>query len=251
MTRRFRALQNTAFFGLASLCACGGSGSSLGSSPAGSPSPTPGPTATQVPAAPPTAMPTSAGNVPTTACHVLAEPLPATYTSITTFGTVSGSTYTQYPGAGSGAWQAITYAAPSPGPSAEPTTTPVPAPTPTPVNYIEYSGTYKVPGFSGAGVNGPYTTGTTTGCFLLVATQDGEPVAPGDAYNSYAIGFPGFSSATGVTQTNLASGNITSFTVTNLSPFSGDATFVLDSDAIGTAKITGSSYVTFARARRL
>lgn len=189
-----------------------------------SPSPKPTPTATATPIPTPTVTPTT---LPL-ACSAPAAAIPGTYTSILALGNVSGTTFTA--SAGTSLWtrQHYTAATPAPTPSISPTTLPStsPSPSPTPQPVYVYEGTYKVV-VSGAT--------ETNGCAILVTSQDGAPLS-GTAYNGENLDDPNF--AQPVNGTFVASGSVSSMTISNLSANGGTGSFTLSDNSTGTVTLT-------------
>jgi hypothetical protein len=248
--------------------------------------PTPVKTGTSAPTAKPTSTlrptPSPTPTALSAACAAPGVPVPGTYTEIVTVGNVSGTTYTQ--NAGGGTWYANAYATapptpvptptptlpPTPSPSPTPTKTPkgsfdsdaspdkkpspsptaVPTVTPSPIAYTAYSGSYALGGFSAAGPSGTFAVSPTYGCVLLLATLNGQPVLPGGNYNASAQGNPNFEQSAGPA-TQLASGAITAFTISNITPVGGNGTFTLSNNVSGTVTIQTSQVIDDARLRQI
>jgi hypothetical protein len=174
------------------------------------------------------------GNGPSSSTN----PLPGTYTGITESGifTPTGG-YTPT----GGTWTAATYTPPpstpaptptatGPSPTPLPTTSPSPGATSTPITFYYWSGTYTVGAFTAMTVQGStLPVSATSGCFGVIATQG----------NAFQFGDPAF--ATAATNSPVASGMLTSFTVTPpLTTTSGPFTvsFTLSTGATGTATLT-------------
>ncbi len=247
-------------------------------------SPTPSRTATPVPTATPTLSPTATPTAAPTISSISALdctslvgfgngtlpsplPLPGTYTEVITEGNVNGSVYSQV----QGSWSAIQYttsAAATPTPVAIVTATPTPAPSATIVTYKLYAGTYTVPAFSVSPSAAPTGTSAgarpfaqsvipvnaTTGCAFLIIDASG-PVGIGPSsqpINTEAIGIPYFGNGTLFTSGNtVASGSLTSFSLTNLAASTGSGSFVLDVGVTGTINLFSETTISQAQAERL
>jgi hypothetical protein len=287
MRSRFGWIGLAAFACLACVVGCGGGGGSTSGGVRSVPtatataSLTPKPTATSTLNPTPSPTPSGVG----VSCRGTGNALPGTYTAITTTGNVAGTAYTQI--AGGGTWTASTYAVepspippsispiptetaelevgrvpkkkptptPSPTPSPTPTPTPTPTtpptigpvPTPSGTDYVAYTGAYILGGFNGSG----YSVSPTTGCLLLLTTQSGQPIQPGGGFNASGTGTPLFDTFLGVSAVAVASGSITTFTITGLGASSGNGTFNLDNGVAGSVTIQSSQIVTLDRIRQM
>ncbi len=194
------------------------------------------------------------GNISCTAPN---DAVPGTYASIQTSGSVSGTTFTSDNG-GENDYATYAYTAPvggSPAPSPTPIVIPsVPPTTPGAVLYIVYYGEYTIPATAG------FTTGASNGCFTLVTANinesvesagrhvlTGTPAPSPSPFLAAGIGYPMFA-APYPARSQVLSGAITTFTITNLTRTSGTGSFTMDTVPIGdvisvsgTTTITGST----------
>jgi hypothetical protein len=81
-----------------------------------------------------------------------------------------------------------------------------------------------------------FAADATTGCFGLLTA---EPVGGTAGFEAFGQGNPAFA-APQPNATTAAQGSITAFTITNLTPTTGNGTFTFDIGTIGTVVITGS-----------
>ena len=231
----------------------GGGGTIPTATPVGSHTATP----TPIPIGP-TATPTG-GGINSIACNVPTAALPGTYVSFITEGLTTGSTYVEDTG-GSNEWSVDSYVAATPAPTGTPTAvptatpsgTPTPAPTatPTPLMYSVFYGTATTPTFNAAGTTVP----AQTNCFFFEVAQPvggtiaqfrgNVPRAAATANpNDNSIGFGEPNITQDYTLTNVSSGAITTFSLTNLSlsKQTGSGTFTLDNGTAGSVVIQGAA----------
>jgi len=176
-------------------------------------------------------------------------PVPGTYTSIFSFGTVSGTTYTALLTNFLSTYLIETYTAasptPSPSPTASPTTTPSPSPsssaTPGQPVYL-YQGTYAL------------TMSGSKGCATMVTTQDGSPLAeftspPEQGSSGLMNALPNVTVP--YNATFGSTGNVSSMVVNNLGPTSGNGTVTLANGDSGTITITTRFSTSLDKARKI
>jgi len=174
-------------------------------------------------------------------------PLPGTYTTIFSVGTVSGTTYTaNVSGATPPAeWSKVPYTqgTPSPAPTATaPSPTPSPSTSPTPGQPVYvYIGTYALT--------------TTSGCFFAITSQDGSPIANLTGIyagsSGFADGLPNLPANANGNFLSATFGNITSMVINNLSSTGGSGTVALSNGDMGTITLTARFATTEDKARRL
>ncbi len=193
------------------------------------------------------------GNI---SCTAPDDAVPGTYAAIQTSGSVSGTTFTSDNG-GENEYSTYAFTAPvggSPAPSPTPIViASVPPTTPGAVLYIVYYGEYTIPATAG------FTTGASNGCFTLytanisqsqASVSRGVLTAPEPSPSPFlaaGIGLPTFAAPYPATS-QVLSGAITTFTITNLTRTSGTGSFTMDTVPIGdvisvsgTTTITGST----------
>jgi hypothetical protein len=193
------------------------------------------------------------GNI---SCTAPDNPVPGTYSTIETNGTVANNTYTGNQGYNSYATNAFT--APnggSPAPTPMPVVIPsVPPNTPGAVLWIVYYGEYTIPTTAG------FSTAPTNGCLTLYTANidqsvesgsrgvlTGTPAPSPSPFIAQGLGSPMFAPPYPAKSPDILDGDITAFTINNLTRTSGTGTFTLNTNQVGevtsvsgTATITGS-----------
>jgi hypothetical protein len=117
-----------------------------------------------------------------------------------------------------------------------------------------YVGEYHVPTFTGEVLsNGGYTALDTTGCFEMILEQPVGGVAGQIHYHRLpaavvsptpnAEGFGEPNQSGDFAETELDTGSIETFSITNLTTTSGTGAFTLSNSIAGTLNITGSETV--------
>lgn len=195
--------------------------------------------------------------------------VPGNYTAFISEGFVSGSVYEQ----SEGEWLAFSVSGtpvPTPVPTATAAPTPVPSGAATPISFDVYTGQYSIPGYTAFVSPGPssapsaapttFEISPTVGCALLIVTADRSVIPEGEAgqINSESIGVPNFGDGaffgeSGQVLTELEEGNLTTFTLNNLTSSGGNATFFLDGDpdSGGSASFGPAQVFTEAQLRAL
>lgn len=213
-------------------------------------------TPTPSPSSKPTNTPTPVGNI---VCSAPAATVPSNSLSIVTSGNVSGHTYTMDTSSLENFYSVHQYLKATPTPSPSPTPVPTPTPTasptakPTPVMITIYYGEYAWTKFTGATLvtSTEYTVPASSGCFTMILTQPPgggagqlrvlRPAASSD--NALGLGDPK-PPATTYQEKSIDFGNLTSATISNLTPTTGNGTFKFKTSGANATSVTGSITIT-------
>lgn len=181
-----------------------------------------------------------------------ALPLLGTYTTVISFGTYSGTTYTAAVPTPTpqSVWIKFAYSIGTPTPVPSPTTTPTPGPSPSPTGtpaqpiYV-FEGTYQL--LSGS-----------SGCVYMITSQDGSVfTAYAGTSDAFASGLTNmlpnvyYNTSNPVNSTFVSSGYVSSLIINNLGPSTGNGTINLDNGDSGTVSLAVRYAATFDTVRRL